>query len=149
MRIKINGDADKFFELLNFDSPKLEISVTATVEEFNNMLEEYHKFCCNACNSKNKTLVLTDNQIFTCGKVTDVQTDCFPVLLTLKNGNHSEITVAITEPLASEFEHRVKIGDFLQIWAVMKPKYRNGDFYYDLRLTKYKVLEREQYESNF
>lgn len=143
MRIKINGDADKFFELLGFDSPKQEISVTATVEEFNNMLKEYHKICCNGCGSKNKTLVLNGNQIFTCGNVTNIQDDCSPLLMTLKNGKNSEITVTIDEPLAGVFSSCVVTGDFLQIWAIMKPKYRNGDFFYDLRLTQFKKLENE------
>ena len=134
MRIKMNGNAEEFFDLLDCNTPKREFTVTATVEEFNKMFEDYRR----ACGDGAKTLILNDNQIFTFGTVTELQTDCYPLLLTLRNGAKSEITVAVAKPLSDEVEHRVKVGDVLKIWAAMKPKYRNGDFYYDVRLVKYK-----------
>lgn len=132
MKISSNLDAEQFIDFVKSINSKHTVEIKTSCGEICEVLNSYSYNCKSAYE-------LDGVKISATGTVKQIQTDCFPLLLTLDSG----ITFAVDEPLRSEVENKVQVGNKLNILANLKPKYTNGDFFYDLRLTHFDWDRRE------
>ena len=86
-------------------------------------------------------LEVRGNIINVAGTITEMKTDCYPMLVTLQNSRDNEITFAVDEPARTSLENKADVGLKMSTELILKPKRGNGDFYYDVRLANYKLGE--------
>lgn len=132
MQVTMNLNPAEFGDLI--EAVDKNITVTATPLEYQELAG---KLVGKAVGNPAK---LSGNELTIVGDITEIQTDGFPMLVTIKTKAETEITFAVDEPLRIELENNATVGLMLSVVLVLKPKYRAGEFYYELRLKSYEFV---------
>lgn len=113
MKVATDLSEEELISFVQRGKDDLKITVTATLAEFEKLFN-----------------TLQNGKLRVEGVITEFQADNFPPLLTIKSGD-SELTFTVF----SDFN--AQVGDFIKVYADLKPKYRGGEFFYELRLADY------------